>query len=139
MSDIQAAIFAVEDAIPTAVQNTIAADEEEADGTEEPKAKRARKAKPARTFHPEVENLLRLMYTATGNAIRKGLSASAGASADAPLGNLSDTQLNKGAELLDAVEVVLKGKKPSRDALIKLTNEVSPVPGAVLIVAMLFV
>ncbi|KAL1951676.1 hypothetical protein VTO73DRAFT_825 [Trametes versicolor] len=44
MSDIQAAIFAVEDDIPTAVQNTIAADEEEADGTDEPKAKANPKA-----------------------------------------------------------------------------------------------
>jgi predicted DNA-binding WGR domain protein len=37
-----------------------------------------------REFHPEVENLLKLIYNATGAAVAAGLSASAGATKDAP-------------------------------------------------------
>jgi predicted DNA-binding WGR domain protein len=76
-----------------------------------------------RTFHKEVENLLRLMYSATGSAIAKGLSSSSGATKDAPLGNLSDKQLDKGADILEQIEKLLKGsKKPGKSDLIDLTN-----------------
>ena len=89
---------------------------------EKPKKKKAKG--PKRTFHKEVEILLRLMYTATGDAIVKGLSSSSGASKDAPLGNLHDTQLDKGAELLDELDQLLDKKKaPKRDDLIDLTNQ----------------
>ncbi|KAH9847388.1 ribosome biogenesis protein SLX9-domain-containing protein [Lenzites betulinus] len=46
MGDMTAAIFAVEDAIPVAVQNTIAAGAEEPDATEEPQAQARAKPKP---------------------------------------------------------------------------------------------
>lgn len=88
---------------------------------EEPK-----KAKAARTreFHPEVEQLLKLLYNSTGQAVAAGLSSSAGASKDAPLGNLSDKQLDKGADILEKVEALLKGsKKPTKNDLVDLTNE----------------
>lgn len=75
-----------------------------------------------REFHPEVENLLKLIYNATGAAVAAGLSASAGATQDAPLGNLSDKQLDKGADLLDKAEALLKAK-PSKNDLVDLTNE----------------
>lgn len=78
-----------------------------------------------REFHPEVENLVRLLYTSTGQAVAAGLSSSAGASADAPLGNLSDKQLDKGADILEKVEQLLgsSSKKPSKNDLVELTNE----------------
>lgn len=75
-----------------------------------------------RQFHPEVENLLKLIYNATGAAVAAGLSASAGATKDAPLGNLSDKQLDKGADLLDKAEALLKAK-PTQHDLLDLTNE----------------
>jgi predicted DNA-binding WGR domain protein len=75
-----------------------------------------------RQFHPEVENLLKLIYNATGAAVAAGLSASAGATKDAPLGNLSDKQLDKGADLLDKAEALLKAK-PSKNDVVDLTNE----------------
>lgn len=75
-----------------------------------------------REFHPEVESLLKLIYNATGAAVAAGLSASAGATQDAPLGNLSDKQLDKGADLLDKAEALLKNK-PSKTDLVDLTNE----------------
>ncbi|KAI0830642.1 ribosome biogenesis protein SLX9-domain-containing protein [Trametes gibbosa] len=46
MDDITAAIFAVEDAIPTAVQNTIAADAQEPAGTDEPRTQARTKPQP---------------------------------------------------------------------------------------------
>lgn len=79
---------------------------------------------PSVKFHPEVESLLRLIYGATGEAVAAGLSASAGATANAPLGNLSDTQLDKGADILEKVEALVKGGgKASRNDLVDLTNE----------------
>lgn len=73
-------------------------------------------------LEPEVENLLRLMYGSTGRAIQQGLSAAAGASAEAPLGNLDDTQLDKGADLLDELEGLL-GLQRKGKAVLELTNE----------------
>lgn len=82
-----------------------------------------KKTAPSREFHPQVSNLLRTMYTATGNAIASGLSSSAGASQDAPLGNLHDTQLDRGAEILEECEELLKKKSPARERFIELTNK----------------
>ncbi len=85
--------------------------------------KKKKKTKPSRTFHPEVEGLLKLMYNATGSAVRKGLSSAAGASKASPLGNLSDTQLDKGADILDDIEKLLKRNQASKNQFINLTND----------------
>jgi len=75
-------------------------------------------------FHPEVEAFLKIVYGSTGAAVAAGLSSTAGASKDAPLGNLSDKQLDKGADILDEIERRLKGaKQPTKDELVELTNE----------------
>ena len=79
-------------------------------------------AKSTRAFHPHVEDLLRIMYSATGNAVKAGLSSSAGASDSAPLGNLSDVQLDKGADILQTLEDLLD-KSPDKKRVIELTNE----------------
>jgi predicted DNA-binding WGR domain protein len=73
-------------------------------------------------FHPEVEELLGVIYGSTGNALASGLSSSAGATKDAPLGNLADAQLDKGADILDEIEKLIAGK-PKKDALVELTND----------------
>ena len=82
------------------------------------------KSGPAKkgAFHPEVEDLLSIIYVSTGKAVAKGLSSSAGATAEAPLGNLSDKQLDKGADILEEVEKLL-AKKHKKDDLVELTNE----------------
>lgn len=85
-----------------------------------------KKAKAARTrdFHPELESLLKLLYGSTGAAVAAGLSSSAGATGDAPLGNLHDAQLDKGADILEKVEQLIAGsKKASKSDLVDLTNE----------------
>ena len=87
-----------------------------------PAAKAKGPTKSKGTFAPEVEELLQLVYKSTGAAIAKGLSASAGATADAPLGNLADAQLDKGADILEEIEKLID-KKPKKDDLIELTNE----------------
>lgn len=74
------------------------------------------------SFAPEVEELLQLIYKSTGAAVAKGLSASAGATADSPLGNLSDSQLDKGADILEEIEKVI-AKKAKKADLIELTND----------------
>lgn len=77
-----------------------------------------------RSFHPEVESLLKLLYGSTGQAVAAGLSSSAGATQDAPLGNLHDSQLDKGADILEKVEKLLDGsKKSSKSDFVDLTNE----------------
>lgn len=73
-------------------------------------------------FHPEVEGLLELIYGSTGKAVASGLSASAGATDDQPLGNLSNAQLDKGADILEKIEQALEGK-PKKTELVDLTNE----------------
>ena len=73
-------------------------------------------------FPPEVEDLLGLLYTSTGKAVAAGLSSSAGATADAPLGNLADKQLDKGADILEEIEKLID-KKPKKDVLLELTND----------------
>ncbi len=74
------------------------------------------------TFHPEVEELLGIIYNSTGKAVAAGLSATAGATKDAPLGNLADSQLDKGADILDEIETLI-AKKPKKEKLVELTNE----------------
>ena len=87
------------------------------------KKKKAKK-KPSRSFDPQVEQLLSIMYNVAGQAAQKGLSAAAGASKSAPLGNLHDSQLDKGADILDAIDGLLaKKSKPPRNRLIQLTND----------------
>lgn len=82
------------------------------------------KAVRTRQFHPEVESLVKLLYGSTGAAVAAGLSSSAGATRDAPLGNLSDTQLDKGADILERCEQLLaKKKKPAKEEFVALTNE----------------
>ena len=62
---------------------------------------------PTRTFEPEVEHLLGVIYNETSKAVRSGLSAQAGATEDNPIGNLSDRQLDLGGEILDEIETLL--------------------------------
>ncbi len=73
-------------------------------------------------FHPEVESLLEVIYQSTGKAIAAGLSSSAGASSASPLGNLSDSQLDKGADILDEIEQRI-AKKAKAKELVDLTND----------------
>lgn len=82
------------------------------------------KAGPSKkgAFHPEVEALLSTIYVSTGKAVASGLSSSAGATADAPLGNLADAQLDKGADILEEIEKRLT-KKTKKDELLELTND----------------
>jgi len=82
-----------------------------------------KKQAPTRDFHPQVTSLLRLMYNSTGKAIASGLSSSAGATQDAPLGNLHDSQLDRGADILEECQELLEKKRPSRDRFIDLTNK----------------
>ena len=92
-------------------------------GEEEERAATARcrrtaptKAKgPAKksAFHPEVEDLLDVIYNSTGKAVAAGLSSSAGATKASPLGNLADAQLDKGADILEEIEKQL-AKKPKK-------------------------
>jgi poly [ADP-ribose] polymerase len=103
-------------------------DDEEADkaGAKPKKAAGPAKAKsgPANkgTYPKEVEELLDIIYGSTTKSITKGLSSTAGASEDAPLGNLSDKQLDKGADILEEIEALLE-KKHKKDDLIDLTND----------------
>lgn len=54
-------------------------------------------------FHPEVGRLLSTIYGSTATTVRAGLSAQAGATADNPIGNLSDRQLDLGGAILDEI------------------------------------
>lgn len=94
-------------------------------------AKPARKrGGPARkhAYHPDVEQLLSLVYTSTGTAVAAGLSASAGATAEAPLGNLSDAQLDKGADILEDIERLLANKPKKRDLVDRTNDFLSNIP-----------
>lgn len=68
-----------------------------------PKAKAS-----TRTFHPEVGRLLKIVYGENAKVVTKGLSAQAGATADNPIGNLSDRQLDIGGSVLDEIEAELQ-------------------------------
>ncbi|HSD91008.1 MAG TPA: WGR domain-containing protein [Kofleriaceae bacterium] len=73
-------------------------------------------------FHPEVEALLDVIYQSTSKAVSAGLSSSAGATKSSPLGNLSDAQLDKGADILEEIEKRLD-KKAKKTELVELTND----------------
>ncbi|MBL8917319.1 MAG: WGR domain-containing protein [Myxococcaceae bacterium] len=98
------------------------ADEAKKAGVKAAPAKKVAR-KSSGSFHPEVESLLELLYGSTGHAVAAGLSASSGATDDAPLGNLSDKQIDKGADLLEEIETLLGKGKPKKDVLLDLTNE----------------
>jgi predicted DNA-binding WGR domain protein len=97
-------------------QKALAASVEEAPAPK-PKAP-AKKA----AFHPEVENLLDVIYGSTTKAVAAGLSSSAGATKQSPLGNLADAQLDKGADILEEIEQQIAAKAKPK-ALVELTNE----------------
>ena len=61
----------------------------------------------SRGFHPEVSRLLGTIYGSTATTVCAGLSAQAGATAENPIGNLSDRQLDKGGAILDEIEAEL--------------------------------
>lgn len=61
-------------------------------------------AAPSKAFQPEVSRLLNIIYGSTAATVRAGLSAQAGATADNPIGNLSDRQLDLGGSILDEIE-----------------------------------
>ena len=95
------------------------------DAEEIKKAAPVAKAKgPAKksAFHPEVENLLDIIYQSTTKAVASGLSSSAGATKESPLGNLSDAQLDKGADILEEIEKQI-AKKAKKTSLVELTND----------------
>lgn len=73
-------------------------------------------------FHPEVESLLDIIYQSTQKAVASGLSSSAGATKESPLGNLSDAQLDKGADILEEIEKLIAKKGKHKD-LVELTND----------------
>lgn len=56
-----------------------------------------------KTFHPNVAGLLATIYGSTATVVRAGLSAQAGSTADNPIGNLSDAQLDVGGGILDEI------------------------------------
>lgn len=62
----------------------------------------------ASKFHPEVGRLLGIIYNETSRVVRSGLSAQAGATADNPIGNLSDSQLDIGGAVLDEIGTELE-------------------------------
>ena len=95
---------------------------------------------PARAFHPNVSRLLATIYGSTSTVVRSGLSAQAGATAENPIGNLSDRQLDLGGAILDEIEdeirkqfgqesaanrgqtLPLRGDGTPSDRIIDLTN-----------------
>lgn len=103
-----------------------------------------------RKFDPRVETLLATIYNETSKTVRAGLSSQAGATASNPIGNLSDSQLDKGGRILDQIEGLLErefgqestsnasltlplgtGRMPRLD-IINLTNDfMSNVPRAI--------
>jgi len=78
-----------------------------ANGVKPKKTTVKKAAAPTRTFNPEVERLLGVIYNETSRVVRSGLSAQAGATEDNPLGNLSDRQLDLGGEILEEIQAML--------------------------------
>jgi predicted DNA-binding WGR domain protein len=87
-----------------------------------PEAKKVKAPATKSAFHPEVESLLDIIYQSTTKALASGLSSSAGATKESPLGNLSDAQLDKGADILEEIEKLLAKKAKQKD-LVELTND----------------
>jgi len=97
----------------------------------------ATKAKPAaapsRNFHREVRDLLGIVYGATSNVVRSGLSATAGATEDNPIGNLSDSQLDIGGGVLDEIADHIEGllgreSSSNKSTTVPLQNDGTPTP-----------
>jgi len=83
---------------------------QKAAGVTVPKAAKAAKvvSVASRSFSPEVSGLLATIYGSTSSTVRRGLSAQAGATAENPIGNLSDSQLDIGGGILDEIESELE-------------------------------
>ena len=80
-------------------------DEEEAAKAKPVKAAKVKRvATKARSFHPQVERLLGIIYDGNASTVRRGLASRAGATADNPIGNLSDHQLDSGGLILQEVQ-----------------------------------
>ena len=62
------------------------------------------------SLHHEVERLLGVIYNETSRVVRAGLSSQAGSTADNPIGNLSDRQLDVGGEILDRIADLLSAE-----------------------------
>lgn len=62
----------------------------------------------ARAFQPEVERLMSIIYNSNSATVRSGLSDTAGATEDNPIGNLSDSQLDIGGGILDEISTFLE-------------------------------
>lgn len=65
-------------------------------------------ASVGQAFHPDVSRLLATIYGSTSTVVRAGLSAQAGATAENPIGNLSDRQLDLGGSILDEIANLLQ-------------------------------
>lgn len=81
-------------------------------------------APAASKFHPAVASLLATIYNETSRVVRSGLSAQAGATADNPIGNLSDRQLDIGGSVLDEIGAELERVFGREDA----NNRASTLP-----------
>jgi len=68
------------------------------------------KAVASRQFHQQVDRLLGIIYGKCSATVRSGLSNTAGATEDNPIGNLSDSQLDTGGGILDEIQKLL-GRK----------------------------
>lgn len=79
------------------------------------KKKTPKKAAVKSKLHPEVGRLLATIYGETSRVVRSGLSAQAGATADNPIGNLSDRQLDVGGDILNEIEDLLTRKLGHED------------------------
>jgi len=75
--------------------------------TADKKAPKKKKAVKKSTFNPAIGNLLATIYNETSRVVTAGLSSQAGSSADNPIGNLSDAQLDVGGGILDDIEAFL--------------------------------
>ena len=75
--------------------------------TADKKAPKKKKAVKKSTFNPAVGHLLATIYNETSRVVTAGLSSQAGSTADNPIGNLSDRQLDIGGGVLDDIEALL--------------------------------
>jgi len=80
-------------------------------------------------IHPEVGQLLATIYGETSRVVTAGLSAQAGATADNPIGNLSDRQLDVGSDILNEIEELLTKKLGHEDRANR--NQTLPLVGNV--------
>jgi len=83
--------------------------------TADKKALKKKKAVKKSTFNPAIGNLLATIYNETSRVVTAGLSSQAGSSADNPIGNLSDAQLDVGGGILDDIEAFLTSELGHED------------------------